>query len=59
MNPVLLNPMVITILKEYRPIIRMMVRRLAMFTKDTLTINTECGSVTIKFKQYGINTKST
>lgn len=50
MNQVLLHPMVLIVLKEYKPIIRMMVRRLAMFTRDTLTINTECGSVIIKFK---------
>lgn len=58
MNPALMNPLVKDILLKYYPAIQSMLRELAMFTNDILTINTDCGSVTIKFKSYGINTES-
>ena len=43
----------------YYPTIQSMVRQLALVNRDSLTINTDCGEITIKFKQYGTYTKST
>ena len=55
----LCNLIVKDILRMYYPTIQSMVRQLALVNRDSLTINTDCGEITIKFKQYGTYTKST
>lgn len=59
MDKILLNPIVKGILDKYYPTIQAMIQELSLINRDELSINTACGSVTIKFKSYGINTEST
>lgn len=55
----LMHPIVKYVLHKYYPTIQSMMKELSPMVMDTISINTSYGSVTFKFKPYGINKKST